>query len=149
MESSVSVVNYLPLRLLKDLLDLGSYTYKKDIRELPVTFENRRETWLDLTKLKSYSLDIYNRRWQRLEEDVIQRLKHATEKTTIHRRFVIYIDGGTTKLIRKDLADRLLSWARGVNKSKSSKKRPYDLVKIAGITVMVVESRCRKMGFNA
>ncbi|XP_052234876.1 uncharacterized protein LOC127847193 isoform X1 [Dreissena polymorpha] len=132
---SVSVVNYLPLRLLKDLLDLGSYTYKKDIRELPVTFENRRETWLDLTKLKSYSLDIYNRRRQRLEEDIIQRLKHATEKTTTHRRFVIYIDGGTTKLIRNDLADRLLSWARGVNKSKRSKKRPYDLVKIAGESV--------------
>ena len=72
---------------------------------------------MDLEKIKKYPVEILERRKQKIEEEVIEKLKKATEKEAAEK-FVIFVDGGTTKVIRKDFADRLLNWARGKNKFK-------------------------------
>ena len=69
---------------------------------------------MDLEKIKKYPVDTLERRKQKIEEEVIEKLKKATEKAS--EKFVIFVDGGTTKVIRKDFAERLLNWAKGKNK---------------------------------
>ena len=72
---------------------------------------------LDLHKVRKYPVDILERRKQKIEEEVIEKLKKATEKVSAEK-FVIFVDGGTTRVIRKDFADRLVNWAKGKNKFK-------------------------------
>ena len=72
---------------------------------------------MDLDKVRKYPVDILERRKQKIEEEVIEKLKKATEKVSAEK-FVIFVDGGTTRVIRKDFADRLVNWAKGKNKFK-------------------------------
>ncbi|XP_060567664.1 uncharacterized protein LOC132726366 isoform X5 [Ruditapes philippinarum] len=113
---SVSLVNYLPLDYLKEVCSVSNFCTEDDVRELPVKFDHSSEPWLDICNLAHYSVDIVQRRRQRLEEEVIDKFKKATKKESA--KFVIFVDGKTTRVIRKDFADRLLVWAKGKQKLK-------------------------------
>ncbi|XP_053386355.1 uncharacterized protein LOC123538280 isoform X3 [Mercenaria mercenaria] len=129
---SISVANYLPLDYLKEVSSVTKSFIEDDVRELPVKFDNKSEPWLDICKLKQYSVDIVDRRRQRLEEEVIAQLKKVTQKAST--KFVIFVEGNTTKVIRKDFADKLLVWAKGKQKLKFG-------VKTADITSLLAEAR--------
>ncbi|KAL4217362.1 WD repeat-containing protein 87 [Mactra antiquata] len=96
-----------------------------DVREPPVKFDPISQPWLELKNLKQYSLDLTERRRQRLEEDILEKLKKTFENDAAHK-FVIFVDGNTTKVIRKDLADKLLTWAKGKIKLKATKPAEFN-----------------------
>ena len=84
-----------------------------------MNFDHKAEPWLDLENIKKYPIHIFERRRQKIEEEVIEKLKKAaSEKEAAAAKFVIFVDGCTTQVIRKDFADRLLHWAKGKNKVK-------------------------------
>ena len=84
---------------------------------------------LDLSKVNQYSISIFDRRRQHIEEEVAKRLKKEKEAAT---KFVIFVDGGTTKVISKGLADRLLNWAKGKRKLGIEKKALSDFTSLFG-----------------
>lgn len=63
---------------------------------------------MDFETIKKYPIDISERRKRKIEEEVIALLKQEAAD-----KFVIFYDSGTTRVIRKAFADRLLGWARG------------------------------------
>ena len=75
-------------------------------------------------------MDIVDRRRQRLEEDIIEKLKKVAGKDST--KFVIFVDGNTTRVIRKDFADRLLAWAKGKHKLKFDVKTADTASLLAG-----------------
>ncbi|XP_052813918.1 uncharacterized protein LOC128240971 [Mya arenaria] len=121
---SVAATTYLPLKELQTLLGLNAHTlYSKNIREVPVRFDHKSEPWLDLDKIKKFPIDIVARQQQRLTEDIINRLKKGIKHDRAPAKFVIFVDAGVTKVIRKDFADRLLNWAKGKSKLRAREKR--------------------------
>jgi hypothetical protein len=85
-------------------------------------------------------VDIVQRRRQRLEEEVIDKFKKATKKESA--KFVIFVDGKTTRVIRKDFADRLLVWAKGKQKLKFGVKTVDTASLSTGIYTYHVFFRC-------
>lgn len=73
---------------------------------------------------------MFDRRLQRIEARVITQIKRLSQKYS-EAEFVVFVDNGVTKTIRKDFADRVLDWAREKAKKLVKQRKERRLSKIA------------------
>lgn len=86
----------------------------------------------DSKKAIHLPLDLTERRRKRIEEEVVARFRRGSEKGQTSDKFIIFVDAGVTKVIRKDFANCLLGWAKGKAKLKFQKRKSWDINALTG-----------------